>query len=163
MKIISNYILSVGLLLLSASCSTTSENESGPSPKVYSPRTEKEFAAIENSDLFYDSSKPRNSRSSMPHANIVTRESIKTTPPAKISNPEMAPVGRLSAKNQERLQEINQQLAFFCMKQRKNPRFANEEQCLNLTKKVLNSCEKKHQIINSVMLNCIKEQLRKNR
>ena len=87
---------------------------------------------------------------------------VKEIPVEKISITESFAVEKLSAKNQERLQEINQNLAFFCMKHRKDPLFQdNEDKCLAFTKKILKICEKKHQIINTVMVNCIKDHLKK--
>lgn len=93
------------------------------------------------------------------------KEVAVETPPEKYGSgkAELQAPTQLSAKNEERLQEINQNLAFFCMKHRQDSAFKNEEGCLAFTKKVLKSCEKKHQIINTVMVNCIKERLKKKR
>lgn len=153
MKKISNTILSLAVLLLATACSSTPQDENG-SPKVYSSSTQREFEAIEKNDLNIAPTYRSSSK---------TPKSSNEAPPPKIPSPKIVPSQHLSAKNEERLQEINQQLAFFCMKHRKDPAFSNEEKCLQFTKKALEACEKKHQIINSVMLNCVKERLKKRR
>lgn len=154
MKKISNTILSVCVLLLTTACSSTPQYENGLRSRVYSNSTEREFEAIEKNDF---------KTAPTYRSTIKTPKSSNETPSPKILSPKIAPSQRLSVKNEERLQEINQQLAFFCMKHRKDPAFLNEEKCLQFTKKALEACEKKHQIINSVMLNCVKQQLKKRR
>lgn len=154
MKKISNTILSAAVLLLATACSSTPQDENESTPKVYSSSTQREFEAIEKNDL--NVAPTYRSTSKTPKSSI-------ETPSPKIPSPKIIPSQHLSAKNEERLQEINQQLAFFCMKHRKDPAFSNEEKCLQFTKKALEACEKKHQIINSVMLNCVKERLKKRR
>lgn len=149
-------------MLLAVSCSTeTPERQT----KTYSPSTEREFEAIEKRDTHAAPTYQNKSPSKLNPRPNPPKEKIAA--PAEIAKPapstEIAPNDKLSAKNQERLQEINQNLAFFCMKHRKDPAFQDEDKCLSFTKKVLLSCEKKHQIINTVMVNCIKDRLKKKR
>jgi hypothetical protein len=144
------------ILLLLVSCASESHIEE---KKVYSESTQREFEAIEVKDT---SIKRRLEVASPP---IVATPELQPTYP-KISAPirenvEFVPQGKLSAKNQERLQEINQNLAYFCMKHRNDSSFSSEEQCSQFTKAVLFECEKQHQIINTVMVNCIKTRLKK--
>lgn len=164
-------ILLSSCLLWLVSCSSTEQKSLEPTKKVYSRSTEKEFEDIEKYDFGNKTNyrpattgKSRNAPGMAPLKNH-PKEVITETPPEKYGsgNAELQAPTQLSAKNEERLQEINQNLAFFCMKHRQDPAFKNEENCLAFTKKVLKSCEKKHQIINTVMVNCIKERLKKKR
>lgn len=123
----------VFLILLVSACSATQNVESESMHKVYSDNTEKEFLSIEKND----------------------RDKID---PSKLS-----PTSKLSSKNKDRLLEINQNLAFFCMKHRKDPVLFNEKKCQTFTKKVLDSCQKMHPLVNTVMVNCIKARLKKKR
>lgn len=134
--------------------------------KTYSSSTEREFEMIEKNDLrvnppYRSSVKPREKPAIViKEKEVPVRENLLRIPP-KTTVQSNTDTTQLSAKNQERLQEINQNLAFFCMKHRKDHAFLNEDQCLAFTKKVLKSCEKKHKLINTVMVNCIKDQLKK--
>jgi PBP1b-binding outer membrane lipoprotein LpoB len=155
------------LAFLVVSCS--SEPKTQPEQKAYSSDTQKEFEAIEKNDL--RTNPPyRSTIKQAPRPPVVIKETprekqkevIKETPGTSPTT-EAADVSQLSAKNQERLQEINQNLAFFCMKHRKDKIFQDEEHCLAYTKKILKACEKKHKLINTVMVNCIKDQLKKRK
>ena len=152
----------VAIAILVASCS--SQAPKGPTEKTYSSRTLKEFEAIEKSETYSAQSEnttsKQNNRAPKRPAHPKQKETAKENLPP---NPIViaSDVSQLSAKNQERLQEINQNLAFFCMKHRKSRSFKSEEQCLVFTKKIQTFCEKKHKLINKVMLNCIKAQLKK--
>jgi len=147
-------------ILIFALVSCSHEETQPVREKSYSASTEKEFAAIEKGDV----------KQSIPPAYDI-RESKKTVqvPKAKksesqtkpVEQTKMAPEDSISGRAQERLQEINQNLAFYCMKHRGS--FSSEEKCLQFTKKILKSCEKKHKLINTVMVNCIKDQLKKRR
>lgn len=85
-------------------------------------------------------------------------------PPIKKFSPilstETNNIKKLSAKEQECLQEINQNLAFFCMNHQKHKNFQDEKQCLSYTKKVLDRCEEKHKkTVSTSMVHCVKKQL----
>ena len=138
-------IILICLILVAFGCSTTPKIEQDSSDKVYSKATEEEFAAIEKNGF-----------------------NNQLSPVKRIENDQIAkqqkfepPVVKSSSINQERLQEINQNLAFFCMKKRKDVVFSNEEKCQYFTKQVLNNCEKKYPLLNSAMLSCIKKRLKK--
>jgi hypothetical protein len=146
----------------------SSEEKKRPSLKEYSAQSQKEFESIEKNDL------PRNTVSQVtikptPHRATISKEIPREKPKEILKNftassptiIETTDTTQLIAKNKERLQEINQNLAFFCMKHRKDAAFKTEEHCLAFTKKVLLDCENKHKLINTVMVNCIKEQLKK--
>ena len=151
----------VTIAIFFVSCSSTPTTD--VDQKTYSSSTQKEFEAIEKNDTYsnppnHTSVKPTNRPSpiikEVPRAK--NKENQPPTPTAEISE-----TGQLNSKNQERLLEINQNLAFFCMKHRKSTLFQDEEHCLRFTKKILIFCEKKHKLINTVMVNCIKSRLKK--
>ena len=163
-------LLQLTLLITSAiflaGCSSEPKNEE--SQKTFSEKTQKEFESIEKTDLRI--SPPRqtlNKPAAKPPAQIKevikekSKEPLKESSATLIPNSESTDRSQLSAKNQERLQEINQNLSFFCMKHRKDKTFKDEDHCLAFTKKVLKKCEKKHKLINTIMVNCIKERLKK--
>jgi hypothetical protein len=161
-KMTLSQILSLVMIaLIVASCSSETKVEEGP--KKYSSDTQREFEAIENNDLRVNP--PYRSTIKSPSRPSVVIKEIphEKTKIKDIDTAQAIPSGpsQLSTKNQERLQEINQNLAFFCMKHRKDGAFKNEEQCASFTKKVLVACEKKHKLINTIMVNCIKERLKK--
>lgn len=152
--------------ILLVSCSSVPKTEE--SKKSIIDNTKKEFESIEKTDL----------RTSPPHQTInkpvakppaqikevikeKIKELVKESAGSSIQNTESTDRSQLSAKNQERLQEINQNLSFFCMKHRKDKTFKDEDHCLAFTKKVLKKCERKHKLINTIMVNCIKEHLKK--
>lgn len=126
--------------------------------KSYSPTTQKEFEQIEKAEV---------QRHSIPPAHDLQKQQGKKKQPI-VEAPKKEPIelvteSKLSSKGQERLQEINQNLAFYCMKHRNDRVFTNEGHCQQFTKNVLQDCEKKHKLINTVMVNCIKDRLKKRR
>lgn len=80
---------------------------------------------------------------------------------------ELTPVLRntqSSSKADERLIEINQNLAFYCMKHRKDPVYGGDEaKCMKFVNKVMSNCQKQHRIVNSKLLNCIQTKLKKRK
>lgn len=154
MKEIFNILFLTTFILISISgCSTESQSNNIAKNKKYSNFTQQEFEHIERNDL--RRSQPSSSGIPAERPRIIAKEKEKTIKPQIVTN------SKLSEKNKERLQEINQNLAFFCMKHRQDSHFQSENQCLGFTKKVLEQCEKKHKIINSVMVSCIKERLKR--
>lgn len=141
-------LLFLSLLFLSA----CAHEETKPSEKNYSASTQKEFGQIERGEV---------KRSSIPPAHDLQKRTVKRPAVTTKEPVEMNPSEQVSPKAQERLQEINQNLAFYCMKHRKE--FSSEQSCLKFTQTVLNACEKKHKLINTVMVNCIKVRLKKRR
>lgn len=149
------------LVLVSLSSCSTQETVLEPQKKTYSPSTEKEFQEIEKSEVRLRSVPPAHD---LQHpAAKKAKESIakKVEEPKEV--PKLTPKTIVSSHSEERLQEINQNLAFYCMKHRSDGWFSSEEHCLKFTKKVLNECEKKHKLINKVMVNCIKDRLKKRK
>lgn len=150
------YSLGLLTLLFVVSCSSESPK---PQTKTYSSSTLKEFEAIEKSDVATPNKTPYIPQGLTP---VVKKVSVSKEV-KKEESTQLIPANKLNPKSQERLQEINQNLAFYCMKHRKDSAFSSEENCLKYTQVVLNYCEKKHKIINTVMVNCIKDKLKKRR
>ncbi len=62
----------------------------------------------------------------------------------------------------ERLIEINQNLAFYCMKHRKDSRFGDsEEKCMDFVTQSLNDCQKIHKTPDKKLLGCIQTKLKR--
>jgi len=149
------------LFLLIALLSCSSEETRPVQEKTYSASTEKAFADIEKGDV----------KQSIPPAHDIREKKSVQIPQQQKKGETSAPRPQeqttlttddsLTGRAQERLQEINQNLAFYCMKHRNS--FSSEGKCLQFTKHILRSCEKKHKLINTVMVNCIKDQLKKRR
>ena len=156
-------IINALILAFVTSCSdtslTTKNANDSEELKHYSSATNQEFQTIEKSDpIAPNYHNPKKQVKASPVQSV--QDKISKQPIGEI---QLVTDTTLSTKNQERLQEINQNLAFYCMKHRKTKAFKNEDQCLLFTKKILNTCEKKHKIINTVMVNCIKDRLKKRR
>lgn len=187
MKKYSQYLF----LLLVVSCAS---NETTTPPKTYSEDTNRAFEMIERGGSYYLKKAPVSPappQIEAPRKRVVTptpteqpqpkeREEIvvdeKINYQAKPltqevrSNPkseELVPVLRntqSSSKADERLIEINQNLAFYCMKHRKNPAYGGDEaKCMKFVNKVMANCQKQHRIVNSKLLNCIQTKLKKRK
>lgn len=143
------------IILVLSGCAHEETNESNKT--IYSASTQKEFEQIEKGDVYKQSLPPAHDLAKRP-----LKKSVAPVSSPK-ENPKLIPSTQLSARSEERLQEINQNLAFYCMKHRQDGTFKNEDQCLKFTQEVLKSCEKKHKLINTVMVNCIKDRLKKRR
>ncbi|MBC7430130.1 MAG: hypothetical protein H7336_16060, partial [Bacteriovorax sp.] len=83
--------------------------------------------------------------------NFHDQKKIPTTQTGKTKN----------AKVDERLIEINQNLAFYCMKHRKDLAFGGDEaKCMSFVNHTMNACQKIHHIVNSKLLSCIQAKLK---
>lgn len=161
MKIILKYTVCLYVVLLSTSCSMY-KNKFNSNAKVYSISTENEFELIEKNDLYretYNKTSAPSLTLKNPPKNIVP---TPENPSKNVNAPTVSASNKLSSKNQERIIEINQNLAFYCMKHRNDPVYKSEDGCLKFTEKVLNRCQNEHQVVSAAMLSCIKTRL-KNR
>ncbi|MBY0415034.1 MAG: hypothetical protein K2Q18_12765 [Bdellovibrionales bacterium] len=169
--------LILGLLLV-ASCATE-EKQIGP--KTYSQETNQAFEMIERGGSYYLKKAPEKSRP--PQIEQSKRTVKKPTPPPQpkesedlvidekinyqekeISTPKQSNTKTLknSERVDERLVEINQHLAFYCMRHRSDLTFkGSEEKCMAHVENVQKSCQKKHRLVNAQLLSCIKSGLKK--
>ena len=174
------YLLSICLVFVAACAS----NEEKTEPKKYSEDTNRAFEMIERGGSYYLKKAPENSVR-VPQVKApqkkATPEKKKTEPLAvkevvvidekinyeeeKLAPAELAPnphVKRNTSRTDERLIEINQNLAFYCMKNRNDPRFGGDEKkCMTFVNRTMTGCQKVHRIVNSKLLNCIQTKLRK--
>lgn len=182
MKKYSQYLI----LLFIVSCAS---NEKKPAPKTYSEDTNRAFEMIERGGSYYLKKAPVQAappqiqapakkralpveQPQAPREEIIVNEKInyqakpltqEVRSPPKAE--ELKPVLRntqSSSKADERLIEINQNLAFYCMKHRKNPAYGGDEaKCMKFVNNVMSNCQKQHRIVNSKLLNCIQTKLKK--
>jgi hypothetical protein len=180
MKKISYYILTLATLI---SCAST---EKKPEPKVYSEDTNRAFEMIERGYLKKAQPSPQAPQIEAP-VRRAPKKVVQAPPPErddeiftideKINYSEeklepgasSKPTDRVidtpaPKRVDERLIEINQNLAFYCMKHRKDPIYGGDEaKCLKFVTKVQKSCQNQHRIVNSKLLNCIRSGLKKQR
>ena len=171
------------LILISiVSCAN---NEKSAAPKNYSDDTNRAFEMIERGGSYYLKKAPtytappkievrKNQRKLEPveretividekinyQAKPLTQE-IRSNPKTEVIKPNLKTT-HSSAKTDERLIEINQNLAFYCMKHRNNPAYGGDEaKCMEFVNTVMKNCQKQHRIVNSKLLNCIQKKLKK--
>lgn len=161
--------LSCLCLLFFVSCASEKKK---PEVKNYSADTNRAFEMIERGGSYYLKKAPPQApppqieapkkvyRPVAPAAPVMPEEKIEKeiTAPA----PEAPKATHINAKVDERLIEINQNLAFYCMKHRKDPAYGgDEEKCLKFVAKIQKKCQAQHRIVNSKLLNCIRTGLKK--
>lgn len=178
MKKYFKYIILISLV----SCAS---NKNVTTDKNYSQETNRTFEMIERGGSYYLKEAPEYNpppRVSVPNkrrdqealikeeneveekinyqAKPLTQE-MRSAPSQQAERPVLQS-SQTNSRTDERLIEINQNLAFFCMKHRKNPIYGgNEAKCMKYVNFVMNDCQKKHRIVNSKLLNCIQKKLKK--
>lgn len=146
-------------------------NEEKNEPKTFSDETNRAFEMIERGGSYYLKNPPAQS----PPAPQIRRRAIKAVQVEKddkinynveklepATRPATVEIKKQQMTSDERLIEINQNLAFYCMKHRKDSRYGgNETVCMKFVNKTMNECQKSHRIVNSKLLKCIQTNLRK--
>lgn len=135
-----------------------------PTPQITSPTKRQNPNAKATTTRIYSppamQETRQEARQEQPREEIVIDEKINFAETQLENNPPKKTATATPAD--ERLIEINQNLAFFCMKHRKDPAFGgDEEKCMKFVNKTMNNCQKKHKIVNSKLLNCIQTKLKK--
>lgn len=143
-------------LIFVVSCAN---NEEKPEVKTYSEETNRAFEMIERGGSYYLKKPP--AQSTVQPVRVKPREEIVVD--EKINYQEtLKPVKKSPPKVDERLVEINQNLAFYCMKHRKDPRFGDsEEKCMQFVNKSLSECQKIHKTPNNKLLGCVQTKLKR--
>ena len=172
-------------LIFITSCASHKE---APPEKIYSEDTNRTFEMIESGGSYYLQKAPDYNPPPQISAPVKRRAKVLEAPARseefdideKInyqakpltqeirSNPQsedlQAPIKNppsTTNKTDERLIEINQNLAFYCMKHRKRPAYGGDEsKCMNFVNSVMEKCQKQHRIVNSKLLNCIQKKLK---
>lgn len=170
------------LIIFISSCAS---NEEVVTPKSYSDDTNRTFEMIERGGSYYLKKAPtynrppklsapatKRTQSPEPREEIVIDEKInyqnksldqevKPTHKTEVLRPVLKNTHSTS-KADERLIEINQNLAFYCMKHRKSSAYGGDEaKCMKHVNTVMINCQKQHLIVNSKLLNCIQKKLKK--
>ena len=121
-----------------------------PQETIVRPATPEEIVIDEK--INYQESKPEKSITTL----------IPPTPPANKAPTKAKKSPHQNERIDERLIEINQNLAFYCMKHRKDPRFGDsEEKCMSFVTKSLEDCQKIHKTPNKKLLGCIQTKLKR--
>jgi hypothetical protein len=163
--------LALFLLIILTGCSSTDEVND---IKTYSEDTNRAFLEIERGKSYY--SKKTKSQTPAPQIRALHKESprdaskyrildqrsSKNAMTPKQTTLEAAPIEneieipRLTGSAQDRLIEINQNLAFYCMKHRKSKTFSGDEKkCMSYVSATLEKCQKSHKKIDSKLLGCL--------
>lgn len=145
MKQIFFFILIINFL---TACSSTTEDQTHD--KNFSAMTEREFQKIENTNYRNDHLKKIN--------DLSKSETLKT-PAYKTVNNQFT-ISTSKDGNDDSIAELNQNLAFYCMKGSRKSHFKNESECQNFVKSSLDLCEKNHRIVNRSLINCVKSKLK---
>lgn len=158
-------------LLIFTSCAS---HEKTLETKIYSDDTNRSFEMIERGGSYYLKQAPANNpppqievpikkplKISETQEEIVIDENINYHEKAQVLRPVLRNTQSIS-KADERLIEINQNLAFYCMKHRNSRAYrGDEDQCMKYVNTVMSNCQKQHRIVNSKLLNCIQKKLKK--
>jgi hypothetical protein len=154
------------LVLLTAfllgGCSTTEEKK--VEKKAYSAETNRAFEMIERG---YNAPPLRAAPVAVTPPQVqrqrpIVSKTIATTPVIETPNV-VAPVIKTTPpkkRQSDKIIELNQNLAFYCMKHRKDPVFNNDEKkCMDHVERILTDCEKRSSNNDSKTLNCVKNRL----
>ena len=96
----------------------------------------------------------------LPQEEIVIDEKINYQEKQTLPAPQK--IVHTNAKVDERLIEINQNLAFYCMKHRKDAAYGGDEaKCMKYVARVQQKCQNKHRLVNSKLVSCIRNGLKK--
>lgn len=140
---------------LAVSCSST-EEKSETKEKVYSEETNRAFEMIERGYNPQPIKKapvsinpPQVSRPIVEAQNRETKKVVTKVKPVESKG-----------KTSDKIIELNQNLAFYCMKHSKDPIFKNDEKrCMDHVERILESCQKRSSNNDSKTLSCVKNRL----
>lgn len=158
-------IQSFALVLLTAfflgGCSTTEEKVE--KKKVYSAETNRAFEMIERG---YNAPPlraapvavtPPQVQRQRPVERQVIEKPVDDTPNVVAESKKSTPPKK---RQSDKIIELNQNLAFYCMKHRKDPVFNNDEKkCMDHVERILNDCERRSSNNDSKTLSCVKNRL----
>lgn len=135
---------------------STSETEQNETQKTYSEETNRAFEMIERGYPKWEEQKKEAPR---PVAPQYVQPHKERTIPLKKSLPN-GPSVTSAPKMSDKLVELNQNLAFYCMKHRKDAVFKNDEKkCMDYVGRMLNQCQNQFPKSHSRLLACVKKKL----
>ena len=174
------YLSIIILILNLSSCATVEKKEKRPKKVHYSQETQKTFKEIEREMLLERykrmrvedgilqqrpgqdyrpklrtaPARPKN----RPFTRLRPKQKIKApqTKPRAVE-PDETPVVKVNPQSQQR--EIEQNLKYFCMKMRKDPRFPTSQACEEYTESIRNKCLQKFSKGELALTRCVKSQL----
>lgn len=157
---IRNLVLVCTTAFLLGSCSTDEKNIE-EEKKVYSAETNRAFEMIERG---YNA--PPLKKAPVSIAPPQVQRKVVETPrretvyeKEKVDTPSVKPV-ESKKRQSDKIIELNQNLAFYCMKHRKDPVFKNDEKkCMDHVERILDNCEKSSSGNDSKTLSCVKSRL----
>lgn len=164
------------LIILTAICSCSNLTKSKSNKKyktvdTYSDEVEREFSLIESEEAsasrYYRELRRRDWDNYKKGSNTSSRYH-KITPKKPTKRTKKRVTQKIKKQTptytQEQIKEfqieIGQNLSYYCMKNRKNKRFSNKEDCLAYTKDTLLKCEQRYQRqYGRVITKCLKKSL----
>jgi hypothetical protein len=175
-----NYLNLIILILNLSSCASVKQKEKRQKKVEYSQETQKSFKEIEREMLLKRYKRmrvedgilqerpgqdyrpklrtPPQQVRKRPFTRLRPKQNIKRphSPPTEIE-PVEAPVVKVNPQIQRR--EIEQNLTYFCMNMRKDPRFSTEQTCEEYTQSIQNKCLEKFSEGELALTRCVKSQL----
>ncbi|CBW26195.1 putative exported protein [Halobacteriovorax marinus SJ] len=145
-------------LLILTSCSSVTMKEG---PKTYSKETVKSFEEIERENAIerYRKLRLEDLENAKSGRKKVRRISPKRYVTPKRTRPKPRPSIIPTNPDEQRI-EVEQNLKFFCMEKRKDPRFSAASTCESFTENILSECESSYQWNDKKLTRCVKSKLR---
>ncbi|WP_127715811.1 DUF3139 domain-containing protein [Halobacteriovorax sp. HLS] len=145
-------IILLSILLIGVSCSHNVEKKQ----RHYSDQTNKSFEEIER-----DNAINRYKQLRWENWNKQKKSKIKTIKPKKYSHQKRTKKKAIiKVDPKEQMIEVDQNLKFYCMENRKDNRFKDSGSCSTHTNKILQQCEIKFSWEDRNLLKCVKSKLR---
>ncbi|PIK15355.1 hypothetical protein [Halobacteriovorax sp. JY17] len=151
------------LLLITLSLVSCSSGVTELAPKRYSSETNKSFEEIERENALeryrqlrlenWEDTKKGNTRI----RNIKPSKYYRPAKPARVARPKPSII---PTNPEEQRIEVDQNLKFFCMEKRKDPKFNGTETCESYTENILSECENSYQWNDKKLTNCVKSKLK---
>ncbi len=158
-----NILILISFLIFS-SCTSVKMKEA---PKHYSKETMRSFEEIERQNALeryrklrlqnWEATKKGKVSRTRPKRYSRPRNSNRIVAPKKV----VPPKKRIIPTNPEEQKiEVDQNIKFFCMEKRKDPRFKGPTSCESYTENILNECEDSYQWNDKKLTNCVKSKLK---
>jgi hypothetical protein len=161
------------IVVLLASCSNLEKKEEDKAPVYISSETEDEFASIENQDSPYskeaqDAARRYQRLREQSWENYIQKQQVAPTKKRIRKSPQQtkpkvsSQAKRLSPEKVKELEiESEQMINYFCMKNRNNRKFSNQDYCKEYANDVLRQCKaRNYGHISRSVVRCLKSRLR---
>ncbi|WP_372651425.1 hypothetical protein [Halobacteriovorax sp.] len=158
-----NIAILVSALALTACTSVKMKD----TPKQYSKETVRSFEEIERENALeryrqlrlqnWERTKKGKVSNTRPRRYYSPSKPRKKTAPKKIVAPKKIII---PTNPEEQKIEVDQNIKFFCMEKRKDPRFKSSMSCESYTANILSACEDSYQWNDKKLTNCVKSKLK---